>query len=209
MKICRIQDSRFSKADVVELIKASFAQWQERGLESSLLKLTPDSFAEKTANDIVLVAIDERSDTLCGTTSFSILQDKQGKRYAYNKFSAVISTTKQKGIGSLLLDCEKQMALSENCSYILSDTCIHAKWSVNWHKKNGFKIIALDSFKSNDYYSYIFRLQLEEPSCWSSNRYCKRRFLKSWLKTRLKYNSKGELSPCGQIIQYLRSWTMR
>lgn len=200
IRICRLQDSPFTHADVVELIKASFAQWQERGLESSLLKLTPDIFAEKTANDIVLVATDDVTDTLCGTTSFSLLEDNRGKRYAYNKYSAVAGTTKQKGVGSSLLEYEKQMALDEGCSYILSDTCVHAKWSVNWHKKNGFSIVALDSFKSNDYYSYIFRLQLEEPSCWSSSLYCKRRFLLSWLKTRLKYNSRGEVSLCGRSL---------
>ena len=190
MEICRLQNSGFTHNDVVELIKASFVQWQERGLESSLLKLTPDSFAEKTANDIVLVAIDENNNTLLGTTSFSILKDRQGKQYAYNKYSAVISTTKQKGIGSSLLQCEKRIAINEGCCYIISDTCEHAKWSVKWHEKNGFRIIGETSFNNNDYYSYVFRLQLKESYIWSNPIYCKIRFIISWLKTRLMYNSR-------------------
>lgn len=208
MKICCLQDSRFTHADVVELIKASFAQWQEKGLESSLLKLTPESFAKRTANDTVLVAIDNTNDTLLGTTSFAIYEDKQGKRYAYNKYSAVVNTTKQKGIGSSLLEFEKQMAVNEGCCYILSDTCVHAKWSVKWHKKNGFRIIGLKSFNFNDYYSFIFRLQLEKSSLWSSPIYCKLASFISGLKTRLMYNSKGEMTLFGntivQIVQYLR-----
>lgn len=163
------------------------------------MKLTPDSFAEKTANDIVLVAIDENN-TLLGTTSFSILKDRQGKQYAYNKYSAVISTTKQMGIGSSLLQCEKRIAINEGCCYIISDTCEHAKWSVKWHEKNGFKIVGLKSFDTNDYYSLIFRLQLDDTSIWSSSFYCMIRFFLSWFKTRLMYDTKGNITLIGSVV---------
>lgn len=210
IKICLLQDTSFTHADVLELIKESFRQWQENGIESSLLKLTPISFVEKTANAVVLVAIDDASDTLCGTTSCSIIRDKQGKRYAYNKYSAITSKTKHSGIGSSLLRYEKQLAIEERCSHILSDTCVLAKWSVNWHKKNGFRIVGLESFTTNDYYSYIFRLQLKKPSFWSSPLYCRLRFVFSWIKTRLMCDSRGNKTLIGRlvirIVTFLISW---
>ncbi len=198
--VCRLQDSVYTTKDVVELIISSFSQWKEMGIYSSLLKLTPESFSEKTVNDVVLIAIDKTNNTLCGTTSFTVLQDKQGHKYAYNKYSAVSNLTKKNGIGSKLIEYEKQLAIDDNCCYIISDTSTLAKWSKKWHLKNGFKVIGLKSFSNNDYYSYIFRLQLQKSFLWASGIYCYLRFCTSSIKTKIMYRSDGKLTNFGNLI---------
>lgn len=198
--VCRLQDSVYTTKDVVELIISSFSQWKEMGIYSSLLKLTPESFSEKTVNDVVLIAIDKTNNTLCGTTSFTVLQDKQGHKYAYNKYSAVSNLSKQNGIGSKLIEYEKQLAFNDNCCYIISDTSTLAKWSKRWHLKNGFKVIGLKSFSNNDYYSYIFRLQLQKSFLWSSELFCNLMFCISSIKTRLMYDKFGNYTCVGRFI---------
>ena len=76
MKICRLQDSTFNHADVLELIKESFLQWQENGLDSILLRFTPSEFAENTSSAVVLVAIDDDNNDLIGTTTIVIHHSK-------------------------------------------------------------------------------------------------------------------------------------
>ena len=200
MIICLLQDSYFSHADVLELIKESFQLWQENGLGSILLRFTPTEFAERAADGSILVAIDESDDTLCGTTTFSLYKNKLGELYAYNKFSAVKSNANQKGIGSRLLECEKRMAKKKGCAYILSNTSALAEWSVKWHKKNGFKIVGLYSTITSDYYSYLFRYQLKSPSIWNSTLFCKFVFRLSYLKTRVMKRSNGSMTSFGTII---------
>lgn len=200
MRICILQDSSFSHTDVLELIKESFQQWLENGLESILLQFTPSEFEEKTAEGVVLVAIDEADNTLCGTTTFIISKNKSGERFAYNKFSAVKGNTRQKGIGSELLEYEKRMALKEGCCYILSNTSVLAAWSVKWHKKNGFKRIGFYSTITSDDYSYLFRCQLKSPSIWNCNLFTNVVFSLSYLKTRAMRRPDGSITYIGNIV---------
>ena len=82
---------------------------------------------------------------------------------------------KGKGIGSLLIKALRAKALEQNCEYISCSTAVDAVSAVKVHLKNGYQIVGLKSFKSTNYYSYLFRMQLK-PSQWSDPSYCKRQY---------------------------------
>ena len=75
---------------------------------------------------------------------------------------------------------------------MLASTAIDAKSSVNWHKKNGFRIIELQSSPSTNYYSYIFRKQLVHDPKWSNPVYCKLQYWKSAIRCRMYKLANGE-----------------
>lgn len=195
--ICPLEKSPFTHSDVVELIKNAFVQWLDSGLSSSLSKLDEPLFIIKTKDATILVAFDDK---LLGTTTFSISKDRTNRLYAYNKFSAINPKTKGNGLGSLLLQEEIKRVKELGCKYIISDTSVHASWSINWHKKNGFQIIGLDSFSTNDYFSYIFRLSLEKNSIWNRSWFCKLVYFLSYCKTHTLKKKNGQSSKLAQIV---------
>lgn len=199
IRIYRLQDSAFTHADVVELFKESFAQWTENGLGSILLQFTPSEFAEKTANAVVLVAVDTENNVLAGTATIVIDHDKKEK-YGYNKYLAVKPSYKRRGIASQLLQARIDIAKQEGCRYILSNTAVGADWSINWHKKNGFKTVGLYSVVTSDYYSYRFRYQLKSPSIWNCALFTKMVFCASYLKTRAMRTQDGGMTGFGNAV---------
>lgn len=208
IKVIDLENSRFTHKDVVDLIHSSFQQWRERGVESSLLKLTPEVFIENTMHSSVFVAINGNGE-LVGTTTCDWLIDKHNVQYAYNKYSAVSPLMKKSGIGSLLFDYEKECARSRKCSYILSDTSVLAPWSLKWHIKNGFNRVGLISFNSNKYYSYLFRCQLKSPSIWDFGLYRNIRFFLSFCKTKIWQRPNGEHTKLARLIIRLLALIIR
>ena len=76
----------------------------------------------------------------------------------------------------------------------MSDTAKKAASAVNYHLRNGFKIIGLISHPTTNYYSYLFRKQLTHPSPYDYKLYCKFQYLKSSIKTKLLYKENGQKS---------------
>ena len=208
IKIVDFEESGFTHENVVDLIRSSFQQWRERGIESSLLRLTPETFIKNTAKSTIFVAINGNGE-LVGTTTCDWLTDKNNILYGYNKYSAVSSSQKSSGIGSYLFDSVKECARSRKCSYILSDTSVLAPWSLKWHIKNGFKRVGLISFKSNKYYSYLFRCQLRSPSIWNYSLYRNIRFILSYIKTRAWQRPDGGHTKLARFIIRLLALIIR
>ena len=120
-----------------------------------------------------------------GTAVVHIKKGIDGIVYGYNELAAICSKAKRCGIGSMLLNARAELVKKAGGEYILSDTAVGAQSSINYHLKNGFKIIGITSFLSTNYYSYLFRKQLVPSKKWDSNLYCKFVFLKSYIMTRL------------------------
>ena len=199
MKICRLQDSSFTHADVLELIKESFQQWQENGLDSVLLRYTPAEFEQNTTDAVVLVAIDTESNELIGTTTLVPHRSKH-EVGGYHKYLAVKPSYKGKGVASQLLKSCVEVAKSRDYSYILSNTSVHAEWSVRWHKKNGFKIIGYYVSTASKYFCYRFRYQLKSPSIWNSTLCAHVAFCASYLKTRAMRTQDGGMTGFGNAV---------
>lgn len=189
--VCRIEDSPFSSEDVISLIHESFKERLDQGLRFTCSSITVKEFDEKMNDGITLVAYDTCSNALLGTASTHLCVDSKNNRYGYNEYLAVIPSAKRLGIGSRLLEERISILKRLGAQYVMSDTACRAKSSVKWHLKNGFHIIALRSFRSTNYYSYIFRKQLIGKSEWDNCLYRNGRFVFSYVKTKLKWTRDG------------------
>lgn len=194
-------ESSYSHSDVLHLIHASFAQWEEKSIHSALLDYTIEHFKNKTNNATILIVEDSVNNLLIGTGTLYIKNDEFGRAYCFFSFLAIHPDYKGKGIASLLLKEVERIAKLYMCSYIKSDTSIHAKWSIKWHKKNGFRIVGLDSFPTNKYYSYCFRKELTAYSAWDNAVYRSIRFTMSYLRTRFLLKSDGTYTLIGRVYR--------
>lgn len=198
-----IAESPFSYDDVVNLLHDSFKERQEQGLEFTCSTMTVESFKNRTKQGTVLVAWGKDANGLLGTVTITIHTDSKGVIYGYHENLAISPCAKRLGIGTKLL--EECIIITTNAGgqYILSDTAVGATSSVRWHKKNGFKIIALRSFSSTNYYSFIFRRQLSPSQIWSSELYTSLRFRISSIIIKLLYKVDGSFTPLGRLVSTL------
>lgn len=153
MKITPIQESGFTLDEVIDLIHKSFEERLEQGIVMNPSSYTTESYQEEFPDAVTLVCVDK--DQLAGMIAFGI---KPGYGSLYVIASG--SDYKRQGVGSALFQKMEQILKEHDCEYIISDTSIHAKSSVKWHAKMGFRKVSLTSYKSTKYYSYMFRKDL-------------------------------------------------
>jgi hypothetical protein len=55
----------------------------------------------------------------------------------------------------------------EHLSRYAAKAAINAAWSVNWHLKNGYRIVGYMRSETDNHPSYVFRLQLQPSIFWS------------------------------------------
>ncbi len=177
--------------DLADLLHESFQERLQQGLHFSCSYLTANDLEAKSNGDVVLVAVDTDDNILAGTVSFEINSKEQEKR-AYHYNLAVRPQYKHHGIATQLLQKGVEIVKEHGCEYIISDTAVGAKSSVHWHLKNGFRIVGLKSFSATNYYSYLFRLQLNKHPLWNNVAFCKMCFLLSAAKCRICYMESGK-----------------
>ena len=154
VEIKRLNDTEVEIKEVVQLIVDSFQLWKDHGLLSSLLQLTEEEFMARTNEGTIFVSMDE-NENLLGTITFFTFGNI--KRYAKIAYLAVSESARHLGIGTLLINHCFEEAKRTHCDYILSDTAVDAYWSIHLHLKTGFVRIGVDSFKTNNYYSVLFK----------------------------------------------------
>ena len=192
LTICRIEDSPFSFKDVIDLIHDSFQERLDQGLHFTCSSLTVDQYESNTKDGPVIVAYNSESSLLLGTLSGHLFVDNDNVSYAYIEYLAINNTVKRTGLATeLLLKMQELMAEFE-AAYMISDTACSAKSSVSWHLKNGFRYVALRSYRSTNYYSFVFRKQLVGVSKWDNWLYRNCRFSLSCAKTVLKWTKNGK-----------------
>lgn len=201
--INRIEKSPFSYEDVIKLIHASFKERVEQGLLFGCSDIKVEEYSSYAQDAIVLVAYEEQSNYLLGTTSFTVKQN--GKDiYAYNELTAVIPEMKRKGIGTMLLLKEFELAENEGCAYVLSDTSIKAKSSIKLHKRVGFSLIYFTNYKNNNYYSVVMRKDLDGHNDCSDSLSRKLKLVTSFIKTLIFNKPTGELRWIGRVYQRIK-----
>lgn len=202
LTICRIEDSPFTYDELIKMIHASVQERVEQNLNFTVLRMSADDYRDKNKDGYVLVAY--RDHDLLGTACTHIYKDGEGNNYSYKEHMFVNPKCKRCGIGTLLQKKCVEIAKSNGCSYIISDTAVGAKSSVKWHLKNGSKIVALRSFPSTNYYSYIFRQQLDPHPKWSNPVYCKFNYLKSAIRCRMYKLPNGDDRKSKWLDLYLK-----
>lgn len=149
-----------------------------------------DSFCShfNYSDNIVLIAFDTLNQRLVGTLSMRFTEKGKGGEIFW---LAVSPDSRGKGVSQQLFSAIINLARNKGLLFLQSDTATKAKSSIRAHKKAGFKITGLYSFRSTDYYSYIFTCPLTNDSKYLSPLYCQFSFIKSFLKTRLTRTAQG------------------
>lgn len=199
IKVYPIEKTNVSLERVLTLIKLAFQERKEQGLNYGCLSLSLDGFQEEVKDSMILIATDEDSDVLCGCSVLMIRCDKDGNRFGWEKHTSVHPEYKGKGVGSLLINSLKAKAIELDCEYLGCSTAVDAESAIRVHLKNGYYIVGLKSFRSTNYYSYMFRMQLT-PSCWSDPLYCKKQYKKSRRKIRVAYKADGSKTILGRLL---------
>lgn len=190
--IIRIKDNDISWDDLANLLHEAFEERLQNGMHFTCSSITVSELEKECEGSIVLVAIDDDTNTLTGTVSMRFNEMNDSESWAYHFNLAVSPTYKHCGIATRLFEEFQKKALSHGCHYIISDTAVKAKSSVKWHLKYGFRIIKLHSFSETNYYSYIFRKQLKPHVLWSNSFFCKVYYWFSALKCRATFKENGE-----------------
>ncbi len=197
------KDDRTSWEELTKLFHEAFQERLDQGLHFTCSYFTPEDLERRSANNVVLVATDKDTGALAGTAFVEIVNDEKGT-WGYLSNMAISPNIKRCGIGSKLEQRRIEIAKANGCKYVISDTAKGADSSVAWHKKNGFRIVGLESFKSTNYYSYIFRKQLVPDPKWSNPIYCKLRYWKSAIQCRMYHLANGEDRKSKWLDLYLK-----
>jgi GNAT superfamily N-acetyltransferase len=199
IKISTREEAGVSLEAVYSLCEDSFRQWTDFGIDLNLYSL--ERYKNIIRNATIFVAINTETGELLGTHS---LQPNRKKKYVYGCFLAVSSKAKHMGIGTKMFQVEEEHVRKAGFHYFQETTSVKAFWSVNWHRKNGYRIIGYKRSPAKNTAFYIFRKQLTPSLFWSGplapiTAYL--HFLVSYTITCLCKTSSGELNILGKIAK--------
>ena len=99
--------------------------------------------------------------------------------------------------------------------YVTCSTATTATWSVQWHLKNGYRIVGYSRNEKKNYASYVFRKQIatdvrHHPTdlLWTkpvAPVTAKLRYCLTWLATMICKDKAGKLNAIGRIAKDVRS----
>ena len=209
-----IKTNKETEAPVDELYrlrKASFQQWIDAGLYTSVAHATMESFQRYIADKAVFIAQDEATGELLGMHTLK-LNKRKGRANGANL--AVSPKVQHEGIASQMLEAEAQRLRKAGYRYIVENTAIPATWSVQWHLKNGYHIVGYSRSERNNYASYVFRKQIatdvrHHPTdlLWLAPiapLTAKLLYCLSWLATNICKSKSGKLNAIGRIAKEVR-----
>ena len=194
--------------ELYRLRKASFQQWIDAGLYTSVAHATMESFQRYIADKAVFLAQDEATGELLGMHTLS-LNKRKGK--ADGADLAVSPKALHEGIASRMLEVEAQRLRKVGYRYIVENTAIPATWSVQWHLRNGYRIVGYSRSEKRNYPIYIFRKQIaidvrHHPTdlLWTkpvAPITAKLRYCLTWLATNICKSKSGKLNWIGRMAK--------
>ena len=190
-----IEEDRYS--DLLQMIHDSFEEHKLNGLYFTCSSYTLTDLKEKVLSGSCFIALSQTNEIL-GITSCALNYRKES---AYENISAISPKAKRLGIGSCLLKVRTDFLKKEGIKSLFADTAVNAVSSVEWHKKCGFHIIGLESFKSTNYYSYVFRQDLDKRSTIITLFYYPLRFAMSSIVCHLTKNANGTYTILGNLLK--------
>lgn len=202
--ILRLEDSPVSYEEVINLIHLAFQDRLEEGLHYTCSDMTVEQYRNRTRNGVILVAVDPQTKALLGTSMSHLEEDSRHRKYGEYEYVAIHPKAQGSGVAAKLFQEHLQTLQDAGAEYILSDTAVRARSAVRHHLRIGFKIIGLRSFRSTNYYSYLFRRQLVTDSfrqrLYTSSLYCRLRFIPSCLRTRALLKPDGTKTRLGKLF---------
>ena len=199
------RDTDVTDVQLFALIRESYGVWMEHGLVSEWQDFTPEDFgkfrrfAQKTS---IFVALDAETGELLGTHSLKAYR----KTGVVNGSALAVSPKAQHiGIATRLLEFEVERAKRAGYRCFKGRTGVEATWSVNWHLKNGYRIVGYKHLEKENYPSYEFRKQLVPSLLWDNAFFCRCVYLASYVVTKLTKDSNGNLSAMGRMVKYIKT----
>lgn len=184
---------------ILIMIHESFEEHKKKGLNFTCSQYTMRDVKDRVLSAKYFIALSDDNQIL-GLTSLSDM----GEGKAYENISAVSPKAKGTGIGTALYQTRSEFLKKNHYSCIISDTATNATSSVNWHlKKCGCHIIGYASFSSTNYYSFIFREDLNDRGWIVNHIVYPLHFLISYLATRLTKQQDGRYTKLGKIVRYI------
>ena len=151
------KEAEASAEELYILLRSAYQQWTEAGLYTPVAYATLEQFKQYIANKAVFVAQDESTGGLLGMHTLRLNKQK-GRADGANL--AVSPKVRREGIASRMLEEEVQRLRKAGYRYMVGSTGIPATWSVQWHLKNGYRIVGYSRSERNNYASYVFRKQI-------------------------------------------------
>ena len=189
--------------NIADLLHAAFEERLEQGLHYTCSTMTSEEFEAKMKGGYVFVALNQKTEGLLGTVTIHVKTDKRGNVFGYHEYLAVSPKAKRSGVGTELAQAWKALLQQEEAKYVLSDTACDATSSVKWHLKNGFQIYELESYRSTNYWSYVFIKYLDD-SIRKSLLQLKLHYWRSWLFIRATRNKNGSDTALGKLYKKIK-----
>ena len=197
-------ETKFTYQQIVDLMHESFDERLQQGLNFTCSSMTTDQYEDKVKDGFTFVAFNPESEELLGTATLHIRKDKKDVTYGYHEYLAVSPKAKHLGIGTKLLNKRLLLLLlSRGGKYVMSDTACGATSSVNWHLKNGFHIYELESYRSTNYWSFVFIKYLDD-SVKRTPLQLKLHFWKSFLFIKTTRNVDGTDTTLGKLYKKMK-----
>ena len=143
--------------ELYKLEQAAFQQWTGTGLYTPATSISMERFQQYLTVKTVFVALDEATGELLGMHTLK-LNKRKGR--ANGADLAVSPRAQHEGIASRMLEAEAQRLRKAGYRYMVGNTAIPATWSVQWHLKNGYRIVGYSRSEKQNYASYVFRKQI-------------------------------------------------
>ena len=189
---------------IYEMMMASYVQLTDAGIDTPLLHWSQEEFQRSVRHAVVFVALDTETGELLGTHSFTA---NRQRGYMHGFCLAIAPNAKRCGVGTRMLEVETERIRKAGYTYLRGTTPIVSTWSINWHLRNGYRIIGYQRRPQDNHPLYVFRKQLVPPSTchlryslYSCALFCRLRFIASYVVTRLTKDSNGNLNVLGRII---------
>ena len=143
--------------ELYKLRKAAFQQYTDNGLYTAVQHTSIEQFQLQLKGKSVFVVQDEATGELLGMHTLR-LNKRKGRADGANL--AVSPKAQHEGIASRMLQAEAQRLRKAGYRYIVENTAIPATWSVQWHLKNGYRIMGYSRSEKRNYPIYTFRMQI-------------------------------------------------
>ena len=201
MQILKLEDSPFSLLDIFNLIREVYSDRKKEGIDFGLSKYSFEEYLAEVEKEkkIIFVAFDVYSSELLGTASLTLRSDKKGVKYGGMTNCAVKRDCQSRNIGSKLIEALKEKAVEEKCFYLKSTTAVNAMSSVRWHLKNGYKKCGMGSSAKSNYYSYVFKMPLNNENPLYYRIWYKLDYVFSWITTMCFIKQDGNLTWLGRL----------
>ena len=198
-----LSETNVSYQQLTDLLHAAFEERLEQGLNFTCSTMSAEQFEAKIKDGYVFVALNKETDELLGTVTIHINTDKNGNVFGYHEYLAVSPQVKHFGVGTKLALAWDALLKEKSAKYVMSDTACGATSSVDWHLKNGFQIYELESYRSTNYWSYVFIKYLDD-SIRESPIQIRLHYWWSWLFIRTTRHKNGTDTVIGKLYKKVK-----